>query len=176
MSGYFFINQPNGAGFLFIFVLLLLLNTTGYAQHRKQAYLTVRGEVEKPLRLIMKDLAEMDQKEILTQDMDGNDQTFQGVALVDILNLAGVTLGSQLRGENLVKYVLIEAVDGYQVIFSLPEIDPEFTEHIVLLAYLVNGKPLAAGMGPFRLVVPHENKHARWVREVSSIQVLFVKE
>jgi hypothetical protein len=73
---------------------------------------------------------------------------------VDILDSAGVTLGSQLRGENLAKYVLIKATDGYQIIFSLPEIDPEFTRETILQAYRVDGNPLPKGEGPFRIIAP----------------------
>ena len=159
---------------LFTSCFLFFLNTTSYSQD--QAYVVVGGEVENPICLSKKDLAGMPQKEILTQDMSGKNQRYQGVLLADILSLAGVTLGSQLRAENLVKYVLIEALDGYQVIFSLPEIDPEFTDQTVLLAYIVDGEPLGTGTGPFRLIVPHEKRHARWIREVSSITVVLSKE
>lgn len=81
--------------------------------------------------------------------------------LSEILESAGVTLGKNLRGKNLTKYVFVNAADGYEVIFSLPEIDPEFTDNVILLAYQVDGKSLAANEGPFRLVVPKDKKHAR---------------
>jgi DMSO/TMAO reductase YedYZ molybdopterin-dependent catalytic subunit len=80
-----------------------------------------------------------------------------------------------LRGENLGKYVLVKASDGYEVVFSLPEIDPDFSEKIILLANEVDGKPLSASEGPFRLVVPQDKKHARWIRQLNSIQILFSK-
>ena len=82
-------------------------------------------------------------------------------------------MGAQLWGENLAKYVLVKASDGYEVIFSLPEIDPEFTTNTILIAFEVDGVPLPKGEGPFRMISPGDKKHARWVREITSIRVLF---
>jgi DMSO/TMAO reductase YedYZ molybdopterin-dependent catalytic subunit len=87
-----------------------------------------------------------------------------------------VTLGGELRNKNLAKYLLVKAADDYMVTFSLPEVDPEFTDQTVLLAVKADGKPLAKGEGPFRLVVPGDKKQSRWVREISMIRVVFSKE
>jgi len=114
--------------------------------------------------------------EVKGKDRDGKEHVFKGVRLVDVLDSAGVTLGAKLRGENLAKYVLVKAADGYEVIFSLPEIDPEFTSQMVLLAYEVDGHPLAKGEGPFRMVVPSDKKQARWIRELTTIKVVFSKD
>lgn len=136
-------------------------------------YFTVEGEVEKPLKIGISELGQMQQHTAEVKDSDGNTHTYTGVRLSDILLQAGATLGSQLRGENLVKYVLVKAVDGYEVLYSLPEIDPEFTDNLILLAYQVDGKPLPTGVGPFRMVIPHEKRHARWIREINSIKISF---
>jgi hypothetical protein len=90
------------------------------------------------------------------------------VALVDLLRLAGAPLGQELRGQHLAIYLLIEAANGYRVVFALPELDPTFTDREVLLADRRDGQPLAAAEGPLRLVVPGEKHHARWVRQVLS--------
>ena len=68
--------------------------------------------------------------------------------------------------------MVVSAADGYKVVFSLAEIDPEFTTQTILLACEVDGKPLEKGDGPFRIVVPNDKKHARWIREVASIEVV----
>jgi hypothetical protein len=62
--------------------------------------------------------------------------------------------GSELRGKALAGYVLAEAQDGYEVVFSLTELDPAFIDNQILLADTANGKPLFGGQGRFRLVVP----------------------
>ena len=55
-------------------------------------------------------------------------------------------------------------------------IDPEFTDQVVLLAYEVDGQALPAGEGPFRIIAPDGKRPARWIRELTSIRVLFPRE
>jgi hypothetical protein len=68
-------------------------------------------------------------------------------------------------------YLLVEAADGYRVVFAFPELDPAFTERVVLLADQRDGQPLATAEGPLRLVVPDEKRQARGVRQVASCTV-----
>lgn len=145
------------------------------AQPSTTPLLTVEGEVVKPLKLSISDLNGFNQTEVTATDHAGQQRVYKGVALFDILKAAGVTLGSQLRGKNLLKYVELRAADGYEVIFSLPEIDPEFTAQTVLLAYEIDGKALPKGEGPLRMVVPSDKKHARWIREITGIRVQYSK-
>ncbi len=61
---------------------------------------------------------------------------------------------SSLRGKALTTYILAEAQDGYQVVFSLGELDPSVTDNQILLADSSDGKPLAETEGPLRLAIP----------------------
>ena len=155
--------------------LFMGLTITGSSQESGSQYFTVGGEVPKPLELSIKDLLALKSSEAKIKAGDGKEHTYRGVMLWMILDSAGVTLGKDLRGKNLAKYVVVKASDGYEVVFSLPEIDPEFSDKVILLAHEVDGKPLPAGEGPFRLVVPQDKKHARWIRQLNSIQVSFSK-
>ena len=92
-----------------------------------------------------------------------------------ILQKAGVTSGKDLRGKNLTKYVQVEASDGYQVVFALAELDKDFTDRMIILADEVDGKPLAAGDGPFRIIVQDEKKPARCIKQVTAIKVAYAK-
>lgn len=161
---------------LTISIVLLGFASNSFGQSSTPQILTIEGEVQKPLKLTVKDLEKYPATEVKAKDRDGKEHTFKGTLLSVILDSAGVTLGKQLRGENLVKYVLVTAADNYQVIYALPEIDPEFTSNTVLLTTHVDGKPLPKGEGPFRLVNPSDKKPARWIREISSIKVLFSKD
>jgi hypothetical protein len=67
--------------------------------------------------------------------------------------------------------VLIDAADDYRVVFSLAELDSAFEDCEVLLADTMDGAPLGASQGPFKLVAPHEKRPARWVEMVRSITV-----
>lgn len=148
---------------------------TMLAQQEKTS-VTIEGEVVRPLHFTVEELTQLKQTEVKANDKDGKEHTFKGVTLVDLLDSAGVTLGKALRGKNLTKYVLVKAADGYEVVFSLVEIDPEFTEHTILLAYRVDGNLLPKGEGPIRLVVPGDKKPTRWVRQLTSMKVLSSKE
>ena len=45
----------------------------------------------------------------------------------------GITLGETLRGERLTEVLLIEAADGYEVVFALTEFDPAFSAREIIL-------------------------------------------
>lgn len=168
-----FITSASGRISVIIYILFFLF--IGNAVFAQNSALSVSGEVATPLELKLEDLSAFKQITQKVKDRDGKEHEFGGVALVDILSKAGVTLGAQLRGENLVKYVLLTAADGYEVIYALAEIDPEFTDQIVLLATQKDGKPLGAGEGPLRIVAPKDKKPARWIRELRSVKVVFAK-
>jgi hypothetical protein len=145
------------------------------AQTEKQASVKVTGEVITSLDLKHDDLKQFKQTEVTRKDRDGKDHTYSGVVLSDILQKAGVTLGKDLRGENLTKYILVEASDGYQVVFALAELDKDFTDRTIILADQIDGKPLANGDGPFRIIVQDEKKPARCIKQVTGIRVQFAK-
>jgi DMSO/TMAO reductase YedYZ molybdopterin-dependent catalytic subunit len=69
-------------------------------------------------------------------------------------------------------YVLAQGADGYQVLFSLPELDSDFQDATVLVADTMSGKPINDKLGPLRLVVPHDKRPARWVRMLTGIKVV----
>lgn len=140
------------------------------------ATVKVTGEVLKPLTLSAADLASMPRTTAVAKDKQGVEHSFSGVALADIFKEAGVTTGRQLRGENLAKYVLVTCADNYQVVFSLAELDSSFTDRVVILADQMEGKPLAPGVGPFRVIVPGEKKPARNCFQVTAIAIKFAKD
>jgi len=155
------------------FLMLFSVALSSLAQNA--ATLSISGEVKNPLELKLTDLASFKQVSHKVKDRDGKEHLFAGVSLIEILEKAGVTTGAQLRGENLTKYLLISAADGYEVLYSLAEIDPEFTDQVILLAITKDGQPLGNGEGPFRIITPNDKKPARWIREVRSIKVSFAK-
>ena len=140
------------------------------------AYVKVTGEVTRPLQLTAADLARMKRTTVQLKDRDGKEHAYTGVDVQDILNLAGVTTGEQLRRENLTKYMLARCADGYEVLFSLAELDSAFTDRRIILADDLEGKPLPAGKGPFRLVVPGEHRPARSCQQVVELIIRFAKD
>jgi hypothetical protein len=100
---------------------------------------------------------------------------FEGVPLSAVLSLAGVQLGDTLRGTRMAEALLVEASDGYEVVFALAEVDPAFATREIILADKRDGKVLDAKEGPYRIVVPGDSRPARWVRQVTTLRVIAVK-
>lgn len=96
------------------------------------------------------------------------DESYSGVPLATLLAKLGVPLGKDLRGEALTAYVLASGTDGYTILLSLAEVDPDFHAGKVLVADTRNGQPLTDD-GPFRLIVSDDQRPARWVHNLNSI-------
>src|SRR5262245_7891337 len=136
-----------------------------------EASLNVSGEVERPLKLTGADLGKLPRRSVRAKDHDGKESEFEGSPLVEVLTLAGVKFGAGLRGKNLARDLVVEAADGYRVGYALPELDPAYTNKLILLADKHDGKTMDAKEGPLRIVVPDEKMHARWVRQVTGLVV-----
>jgi DMSO/TMAO reductase YedYZ molybdopterin-dependent catalytic subunit len=159
------------------FLSIAILFITGTMTKAQVTAPTVKitGEVSTPLEIKLSDLQQYSQAQIKYKDKDGNYHNYSGVVLADLLQKAGVPLGKELRGKNLAKFVVAEGSDGYQAVFALAELDNGFTDRQVILATTIDGKPLAATEGPFRIIVQDEKKQARCVRMVTAIKVASAK-
>jgi len=99
---------------------------------------------------------------VRAKDHDGKEYNYEGVAVIDILQKAGVKFGEALRGKALTTYLLVEAFDGYQAVYSLPELDSSANERLILLADKQDGAAFPANVGPLKIIVPGDKTHARW--------------
>jgi hypothetical protein len=141
------------------------------AQNAPQPIIQVLGAVKQPLRLTADDLAKMPRASVRATS-HGLETVYQGVWVHEILKKAGAPQGDELRGKALASYVLAKAEDGYQVLFSLAELDPSFTDNQVLLADAADGKPLFGAQGRFRLVAGKDKPGARSVRMLTVLEVV----
>jgi|SRR5262245_12548113 len=152
-------------------VLLFLLFSSA-ALGQQGSKLKVIGEVQR-LEISTNDLARMPRISLDVQDPhSGERHHYQGVRLSDLLARAGAPLGEALKGKALSKFVLAKAADGYAVVYSLAEIDPAMNGNQAILADTIDGKPLDGKQGPFRIVIPGEKRAARWMRMVTSLEIL----
>lgn len=133
--------------------------------------LTIAGEVAKPLKLTAADLDKLPRRSIRARDHAGREAGYEGIELNELLKLAGVKFGDDLRGKALALFLVAEASDHYRAVFALPELDHDYTDKVVLLADRRDGKPLADNEGPRRLVVSDEKRQARWVRQIITLTV-----
>jgi hypothetical protein len=57
---------------------------------------------------------------------------FEGVPLSTLLSLGGILLGDTMRGPRMAEALLVEAADGYRVVFALAEVDPVFATREII--------------------------------------------
>ncbi|PKF76051.1 molybdopterin-binding protein [Chryseobacterium sp. PMSZPI] len=138
--------------------------------------LKVIGEVSRPLELSLSDLSKMPRKEASLKDKDGSIHIYKGVSVSDILAKAGAPSGKELHGENISKYLLAKCTDGYQVLFSLAELDASIADKNVIVADTVDGKPLPETKGPLRLIAEGEKKPARSSYQLESLSIGQIKK
>jgi hypothetical protein len=150
---------------------LLVLQAAGSAFGQQ---LTVQTEVGKSTVLVRADVEALQHVKVTTS-VSGSSTTFEGVLLRTVLEKAGVGFGETLKGKRMASCLLVEAADGYRVVFALPELDPAFTDKQVVLAFLKDGKALDDKEGPYRIVIPDEKRMARWVRQVTTLKIVNVQ-
>jgi hypothetical protein len=159
---------------------LLLLTATTFASDPKSPHITIDGDIDNPFTLTAlssvasakeeSDLQSMTRLKVPSHDRDG-DATFEGVRLSDIVKRAKPRLGEKpMRGTSR-GTLFVKGADGYQVVFSLAEIDPDFNDNNIILADQRNGKPLPDPQGPFQIIAPNDRIHARWVRQVVALKI-----
>ena len=159
----------------------LALNTTA-AVHAQQpaappaATLAIAGDVTKPQTLSASDLKSLPRTTVTVQD-EGRAVAYEGrTARGSSLQRRARPSAAELRGTNVVSYVIASARDGYQALFSLAEADPAFTGSQILVADQVDGKPLFDYQGPLRLVAPGDKRGARSVRMLERLEVVRLKK
>lgn len=153
-----------------------LLLLSGWAFCQSGFTLKVSGEVPTPLELSLTDLSKMPRKEATLKDKDGTTHLYTGVSIRDILAKAGAPSGKELHGENISKYLLAKCKDGYQVLFSLAELDASIADKNVIVADMIDGKPLAESKGPLRIVAEGEKKPARSSYQLESLVIGQIKK
>jgi len=149
----------------------------GFAQPKLAPLRGVTVEVEggKALKMMAPDLAKLPRIEIKARDHDGVERTFSGFELRHLLLQGGAKLGKDLKGPAIAQFLIVEAADGYHAVYSLTELDPDFSDKLVILADTQDGKPLSDANGPWQVVATNEKKHARWVRQVTALKVRIAK-
>jgi hypothetical protein len=96
-------------------------------------------------------------------------QTYSGVALMDLLTRLDVP--AKPHGKDFRLYLVADGSDGYQVVYSVSEVNPDVHDGTVMVADSMDGKPITDN-GPLQLVAAGEKRPARWVRNLVAIRVL----
>jgi DMSO/TMAO reductase YedYZ molybdopterin-dependent catalytic subunit len=144
------------------------------AQDRFAPSFELTGLVQNPKTFTRDDLAAY--PSITLTVSFGAGQGFQtgrytGVMLWDLLKEAEVTVDPARANDKLRKYVIVTGSDGYDAIYSLGELDPDFGGQIVMIAYAKDGQPLGPGEGMARSIVDSDKRGGRAVGNLARIEV-----
>jgi hypothetical protein len=104
---------------------------------------------------------------------DGTPYMVTGVAVTQLLKLAGLDLSQNLGASFIAGHVLVaRAADGYRAVFGLAVADPHFGTPPLLVTWMGDdGSPLASNRGPLQLIHTTEARPVRWVRQLVAIDV-----
>jgi DMSO/TMAO reductase YedYZ molybdopterin-dependent catalytic subunit len=131
----------------------------------------ISGDVTQPLSFQPAELKAMPRTTVTVSE-EGREIKYEGVLVGELLKRAGAPVGRDLSGKAVATYVRASAKDGYQVVFSLAELDPGFTSNDIIVADTIDGKPLFDYQGPLRIVAPHDKRGARSIRMLQRIEVV----
>jgi hypothetical protein len=145
--------------------MLVSVTTSGYAQQHDSLIIDVLGHIT-----VRQDLRGLSRDSVSVSFHGGTAQRFTGVTLRALLENAGLPAGAA-RGPALARYVVVEASDGYRVVFGAAELDTSLVAETLLVADSVDGHSLAAGDGHWRLVAGNDRRAARSARLVTAIRV-----
>ncbi|MEP6620324.1 MAG: molybdopterin-dependent oxidoreductase [bacterium] len=157
-------------------IVLLVLLAAGVARAQSSTgqiagSLRIRAE-GREIVLSPADLAKLPRHELRVVAEGSSDSvTVSGVALWDVLQQVPAPAAEASGRQRAVMYVRAAGADGQNAVFALVEVDPGFSRRAALLADRRNGKALDAVEGPWRLIVPDDMRHARWIRGLVSIEV-----
>ncbi len=134
--------------------------------------ITISGVGIQPLVLTKSMFQEMKQAVVMAKAHDEKVHRYSGVTIADLLTKAGIILGDTAKRKTIVSCLVVTAADNYKAIYALPEVDPLFANRTIIVADRADKKPLPEDVGPFQIIVPGEKKHARWVRQVTALEVV----
>jgi hypothetical protein len=152
-------------------VLIVVLAFSSRAIAQSAAVFHLTGPTGQSIELSAHDLDAMARETVNVVDEKGNHVAYEGVPVVEILRRVGTPTGHDIHGKSMTLYLLVSASDGYHAVYALAELDPDFGDRHILLVDRRDGKALASNEGPFRIIAPEDKRHARWVRNVTSLTV-----
>ena len=99
--------------------------------------------------------------------------TYSGPTLWNLLNTAGGVTTTSAKNDILSKYVVATGSDGYTSVYSLGEINPQFGNQPILLAFSDTAGQLGptGSNGLSRIVVPGDMAGGRYVSDLVSLTV-----
>lgn len=139
----------------------------------------ITGLVEQPGDLTVPELQQLPTEtvEVTYETGSGPERhTFTGTSLFGVIEQRGLQVPPDARNPLLRMYLVVIAKDGYQLVVSGGELDPNFGNAPMLLAWEQDGQPLTGEDGPVRLVIPGDTRGGRYVHGVVRIDVRSIED
>lgn len=152
-------------------LLTVCVTTAALCQQPQSPKFSVQVPGLTPMGISAADLGALEQHKIKVTGEHSKPAEYQGVLLSDVLEKAGVKFGKKMNGRALSQYVLIRGADGYRALFSIAELDPTLSDKRVYVVTSRDGQELDGKEGPFRVIVPDEQRTGRWVRQLMYVTV-----
>ncbi len=137
--------------------------------------LHVDGQVINPLTLSANDLKANYTPHTMdvtyTSGTDKVSSTFTGALLWDVISGSQPNFNADIKNDKLSMYIVVTGSDGYQAVIAWGEIDPDFGNQPILVAYDEKGAPIADKQGGIRLIVPSDGHGGRYVSGVVDISL-----
>jgi DMSO/TMAO reductase YedYZ molybdopterin-dependent catalytic subunit len=128
------------------------------------------GEVSSPGIVTVADLKALSTQSVEVVFVSGQGEqahSYTGVLLIDLITDRELVVDADAKNDKLAKYIVATGADGYEAVIAFGEIDPDFGNQPILVAYEEDGESL----GSARLVVPGDVHGGRYVSEIVSIEV-----
>jgi len=156
---------------LIAFLLVAMMMTPLAAQKSALTIVAIDGH---ETSFTLEQLSKRAQRSVeVINNHTGAVERYEGVLLGDLLQEAGAPNVAKNEGKELRDYVVMEAADGYKVVFSLAELQPEFQRGDgAIIALSFNGKALGEKRAPLQLVLPQDKRLTRGVRMLAKIRIV----
>ncbi|MEQ1689882.1 MAG: hypothetical protein ABMA00_01245 [Gemmatimonas sp.] len=126
--------------------------------------------------LLPADLAKLPRRDVrVVAEGTGDSATVSGVDLWDVLQAVSVPVAEASGRQRAVMYVRLKGSDGQNAVLALVEVDPGFSRRTVLVASQRNGKLLDESEGPWRVIIPDDLRHARWIRGLVAVEIVTLR-
>ena len=135
----------------------------------------VDGLVLNPLSLTTDSLrSDYSLQTVVTTCLDGGKivtTTFTGALLWDIIRAAQPNHGPDKPNDQLRMFIVITSIEGYQVVVSWGEIDPQFGNQPIMIGIPPIANGVESQWGNLWLVVPSDSRCDRYVQGVANISL-----
>ena len=125
--------------------------------------------------LTLSDLSGLPRHDVRLADEASDKSSVSGVALWDVLQKAVLPPRNASGRQRGVMYLRAAGADGQNAVIALAELEPGFSNRKMYLIDRRDGQPLNSVEGHWRLVIPDEGRHARWIRGLVLIELASVK-